>query len=74
MFLVYLVSKKLRQFVFVLDRRMSEIVSGQVSFGLIPPEHWYQPSWIDERKAQEGRERLIEANVIYGGASHTKTF
>ncbi|KAG2157129.1 glycosyltransferase family 15 protein [Suillus clintonianus] len=29
-----------------------------VSFGLIPRESWVQPDWIDEGKAQEGRNKL----------------
>ena len=57
-------------FTWIMDRyrrRMSQLVSGPVYFGLIPPDHWYQPDWIDEQRAKEGREKLIEANIIYGG-------
>lgn len=46
---------------------MSGIVSGPVQFGLVPPEHWNQPEWIDEERAAAGRLRLMAANVIYGG-------
>ncbi|KAF8828151.1 hypothetical protein HHX47_DHR4000680 [Lentinula edodes] len=39
-----------------------------VYFGLIPKEHWVQPAWIDEDKAEESRKRLKGQNIIYGGA------
>lgn len=48
-------------------RNMTELASGQVTFGVIPSDHWYQPEWIDEERATEGRNRLVEADVIYGG-------
>ena len=48
-------------------RKMSAIISGPVSFGLIPHDHWFQPEWIDEDKATAGREHLIKDGVIYGG-------
>ncbi|EMD36044.1 glycosyltransferase family 15 protein [Gelatoporia subvermispora B] len=47
---------------------MTELASGQVTFGVIPSDHWYQPEWIDEERATEGRNRLVEADVIYGGS------
>ncbi len=46
---------------------MSSGVSGSLSFGLIPPEHWYQPEWIDEEKATASRNQMVAENVIYGG-------
>ncbi|KAI0708719.1 glycosyltransferase family 15 protein [Cerioporus squamosus] len=48
--------------------KMSAIISGPVSFGLIPHDHWFQPDWIDEEKATAGREHLIKDGVIYGGS------
>ncbi|TFK90471.1 glycosyltransferase family 15 protein [Polyporus arcularius HHB13444] len=48
--------------------KMSAIISGPVSFGLIPHDHWFQPDWIDEEKATAGREHLIQDGVIYGGS------
>lgn len=39
-----------------------------VYFGLIPKEHWVQPAWIDEDKAEESRKWLKGQNIIYGGA------
>jgi alpha 1,2-mannosyltransferase len=47
---------------------VSIIASGPVHFGKIPDEHWYQPSWINETKAQEEREKMVEEGVIYGGS------
>jgi hypothetical protein len=38
-----------------------------VQFGLIPRDHWYQPDWIDEKKATAAREDMIKNQVIYGG-------
>lgn len=46
---------------------MSSAISGPVSFGLIPKEHWYQPDWIDEEKATAGRAQMEADNVVYGG-------
>ncbi|KAJ3842276.1 glycosyltransferase family 15 protein [Lentinula raphanica] len=40
-----------------------------VHFGLIPKEHWDQPAWIDEEKAQKSRQRLKEQNIIYGDSA-----
>ncbi|OSC99616.1 glycosyltransferase family 15 protein [Trametes coccinea BRFM310] len=47
---------------------MSSIVSGPVSFGLIPPDNWYQPDWIDEEKAADSRAQMVAENVVYGGS------
>lgn len=49
-------------------RRVSNIISGPVHFGQIPEEHWYQPSWINETKAEEERKKMAEEGVIYGGS------
>lgn len=43
------------------------LTSAQMEFGLISPDHWYQPDWIDEEKATENRNKLVASNVIYGG-------
>lgn len=48
---------------------MAAVTSSNVSFGLIPPEDWNQPDWIDEEKAKAGREALVEQSIIYGGKS-----
>ena len=43
------------------------LTDAPVSFGVIPHDHWFQPDWIDEQRAQEGRDRLVWQNIIYGG-------
>ncbi|THH10402.1 hypothetical protein EW145_g1357 [Phellinidium pouzarii] len=49
-------------------QRTSQLVSGNISFGVIPHDHWVQPDWIDENRARDGRNRLMAQNVIYGGS------
>ncbi|KAG0707728.1 glycosyltransferase family 15 protein [Suillus ampliporus] len=39
-----------------------------VEFGVIPSDHWRQPSWIDEDRATESRDEMVRNNVIYGGS------
>jgi alpha 1,2-mannosyltransferase len=56
-------------FTFTSFRRTSQIVSGNVSYGVIPDEHWKQPDWVDEDRARDGRNRLMAQNIIYGGMS-----
>lgn len=51
--------------------RISNVVSGQIIFAQIPHDDWYQPDWIDEEKAKAGREKMVQDNIIYGGASIT---
>lgn len=48
-------------------RKVSSATSAPVSFGLIPHDHWYQPDWVDEKKAREGRIRLETMGIIYAG-------
>ncbi|GJE90648.1 glycosyltransferase family 15 protein [Phanerochaete sordida] len=49
-------------------KRISNVISGEVEFGQIPRDHWYQPEWIDETKAQAGRDKMVQDNIIYGGS------
>ncbi|KAF8175786.1 glycosyltransferase family 15 protein [Pholiota molesta] len=49
-------------------RRISVLTPAKVEFGVISPEHWYQPDWIDEDKAKESRDKMVEKNIIYGGS------
>jgi Glycolipid 2-alpha-mannosyltransferase len=44
------------------------LTDAHVEFGLIAPEQWHQPDWIDEEKASAAREDMVRNNVIYGGA------
>ncbi|KAG2137867.1 glycosyltransferase family 15 protein [Suillus bovinus] len=44
------------------------LTNSTVEFGLIPPDHWHQPSWIDEDQASKSRDDMVRGNVIYGGS------
>ncbi|KAL0576944.1 hypothetical protein V5O48_005051 [Marasmius crinis-equi] len=54
-------------------RRVTEATSAPVSFGLIPHDHWFQPDWIDEDRAREGREKMQAKKIIYAGFTITFT-
>ncbi|KAH8825655.1 glycosyltransferase family 15 protein [Flagelloscypha sp. PMI_526] len=41
------------------------IPNSEVKFGLIPREHWYQPDWIDEQRATNGRKKMVDQGIIY---------
>jgi alpha 1,2-mannosyltransferase len=49
-------------------RRVSIVASGPVHFGKIPDDHWYQPLWINETRAEKARQNMEENGVIYGGS------
>ncbi|KIY72245.1 glycosyltransferase family 15 protein [Cylindrobasidium torrendii FP15055 ss-10] len=51
-------------------RRMSVLTGFNTHFGVIPKEHWVQPDWIDEKKAEEGRRKLSQMRVKYSGATN----
>jgi alpha 1,2-mannosyltransferase len=40
----------------------------KVEFGVIPSDHWHQPSWVDENRASQSRDDMVRNNVIYGGS------
>ncbi|KAG7823357.1 hypothetical protein KL909_003380 [Ogataea angusta] len=46
-------------------KKVSTMVSGEAKFGLIPEEHWSYPSFIDQEKAKQERERLANMGIIY---------
>ncbi|KAF7369870.1 Glycosyltransferase family 15 protein [Mycena sanguinolenta] len=46
-------------------RNTSVATAARVQFGLVPPEHWYQPDWIDEARASAVRQRM--GPRLYGG-------
>lgn len=50
-----------------LIRRVRVLTTSNVSFGQIPPEHWYQPEWIDETRASAGRQKMMQQGIIYAG-------
>ncbi|KIJ35947.1 glycosyltransferase family 15 protein [Sphaerobolus stellatus SS14] len=49
-------------------RRTSILTRGNVSYGLIPQEHWVQPEWIDEHKAYAARRQMMFDGIIYGSS------
>jgi hypothetical protein len=49
------------------DSAISQVTNASVQFGLVPPEHWNQPPWIDEDRASAERDELVSKNIIYGG-------
>ncbi|CAG8433747.1 11075_t:CDS:2 [Ambispora gerdemannii] len=44
------------------------ITESETSYGLVPTEMWSYPSWINQTKADENRERMEKDNIIYGGS------
>ncbi|KZP31545.1 glycosyltransferase family 15 protein [Athelia psychrophila] len=49
-------------------RRATAVTHGTVSFGQIPAENWYQPDWIDEDLASQGRREMESQGIIYAGS------
>ncbi|KAF8077935.1 glycosyltransferase family 15 protein [Lyophyllum atratum] len=49
-------------------RRVSVLTDAPIFFGLIPREQWFQPDWIDESKAADGRRRMMWQGIIYAGS------
>jgi hypothetical protein len=47
------------------ERRVQIITSSPVHFGLIPAWQWYQPDWIDEKRAEQNRRQLQRQRIIY---------
>ncbi|KAK2459868.1 hypothetical protein APHAL10511_008068 [Amanita phalloides] len=47
---------------------VTQLASSPVEFGLIPPEHWNQPSWINETRASAARNELVAKDIAYGGS------
>jgi hypothetical protein len=43
------------------------LTDSKTQYGLIPHDNWYQPDWIDEKKATEARNDMVKNQVIYGG-------
>jgi hypothetical protein len=48
-------------------RGATAATNASVSFGLIPREHWFQPNWIDEERAAEGRATMARKGMPYAG-------
>jgi len=51
--------------------RVQVLTDASIHFGLIPAEHWYQPTWIDEEEATSRRKSMEEVGIIYGGEDKT---
>lgn len=49
-------------------RRISVLSPSLMEFGVIPHDHWFQPSWINEETASAARKLMELSNVIYGGS------
>ncbi|EIM84738.1 glycosyl transferase [Stereum hirsutum FP-91666 SS1] len=49
-------------------KRVSILIQSPVTFLQIPHDHWYQPEWIDEARATDGRNKMVMKNIIYGGS------
>lgn len=49
-------------------RVTSALVSGKAKYGLIPEEQWSVPSWIDDVKFENARQKMIQERIIYGGS------
>nr|GAT52212.1 alpha-1,2-mannosyltransferase [Mycena chlorophos] len=47
-------------------RNVSVATRSSFEFGLIEPEHWFQPDWIDEEKAAKARKQMKSNKVLYG--------
>ncbi|RKP34648.1 nucleotide-diphospho-sugar transferase, partial [Dimargaris cristalligena] len=50
----------------IFKRYLSRIVSGNITFGVVPEEHWSYPPWINQQKAAIARVKM--RNIIYGGS------
>ncbi|KAJ2552999.1 hypothetical protein EV175_003100 [Coemansia sp. RSA 1933] len=49
-------------------RTVAASTTSNVTFALIPHDHWSIPDFIDEEKAREARQQMKANRVIYGGS------
>ncbi|KAJ6630475.1 alpha-1,2-mannosyltransferase [Mycena sp. CBHHK59/15] len=49
-------------------KRISVLTKAPVEFGVIPHDWWFQPEWIDEGRAAEGRKKMEEQGIIYAAS------
>lgn len=47
-------------------RVTSAFVSGKTSYGKIPKEHWGYPEWINQNRAADVRNQMLQDQIIYG--------
>ncbi|KAJ1959866.1 hypothetical protein IWQ62_004444, partial [Dispira parvispora] len=55
-----------KPFTEVFKRTVSLMTNANVTFGLVPKEHWSYPSWVSQVRASETRYNMRE--VIYGSS------
>ncbi|ODV89138.1 glycosyltransferase family 15 protein [Tortispora caseinolytica NRRL Y-17796] len=46
--------------------KILDAVSGEARFGLIDPEHWTIPDWIDTKQVYENLKTANSRNILYG--------
>ncbi|KDN52891.1 glycosyltransferase family 15 protein [Tilletiaria anomala UBC 951] len=44
------------------------LTRSEIRFGKVEKEHWGYPSWIDQKKAADTREKMTLKKVLYGGS------
>ncbi|CAO3663439.1 hypothetical protein G6F70_008396 [Rhizopus microsporus] len=49
-------------------QKTSYLTKAQVYYGKIEPEQWSYPDFINQTKAAEGRKKLEEMEILYGGS------
>ncbi|CAA7265492.1 unnamed protein product [Cyclocybe aegerita] len=49
-------------------KRISNLTPSKVEFGVIPKEHWFQPTFIDEAKAKAARVEMERRHIPFGGS------
>ncbi|KAJ7151885.1 glycolipid 2-alpha-mannosyltransferase-domain-containing protein, partial [Mycena crocata] len=55
-------------------REITALIAAPVQFVLIPPEHWHQPSWIDEARASAAKSRMAKSHVISVSYTEVSSF
>lgn len=44
------------------------MTKAEVSYGLVPKEHWGYPEWINQTYAKQQRKEMARKGIIYGGS------
>lgn len=57
-----------KEFTDEFKKRTAILTNANVSYGLIPEDHWKQPSWINEKKAAAARKSMMRQRVLYAGS------
>ncbi|KAF4603652.1 hypothetical protein EYR38_004067 [Pleurotus pulmonarius] len=48
-----------------MTSRVRILTDAPIQFGQISPDDWYQPPWIDEKRAEQGRLAMMRQHIIY---------